>query len=73
MTRRSAAAGIAIEATGRRCASFPGDPIDAPPCLDPVERDLEFARASVFLASNADSSYVTGTVLQVTGGETSRG
>jgi NAD(P)-dependent dehydrogenase (short-subunit alcohol dehydrogenase family) len=33
----------------------------------------EIAPAYVFLASNADSSYVTGTVLQVMGGETSGG
>jgi len=33
----------------------------------------ELAPAYVFLASNADSSYVTGTVLQVMGGETSGG
>jgi NAD(P)-dependent dehydrogenase (short-subunit alcohol dehydrogenase family) len=30
----------------------------------------ELAPAYVFLASNADSSYITGTVLQVMGGET---
>lgn len=30
----------------------------------------EVAPAYVFLASNADSSYITGFVLQVTGGET---
>ena len=33
----------------------------------------ELAPAYVFLASNADSSYVTGTVLQVMGGETAGG
>lgn len=33
----------------------------------------ELAPAYVFLASNADSSYVTGTVLQVMGGETTGG
>jgi NAD(P)-dependent dehydrogenase (short-subunit alcohol dehydrogenase family) len=33
----------------------------------------ELAPAYVFLASNADSSYVTGTILQVMGGETSGG
>jgi NAD(P)-dependent dehydrogenase (short-subunit alcohol dehydrogenase family) len=33
----------------------------------------ELAPAYVFLASNADSSYVTGTVLQVLGGETTGG
>jgi NAD(P)-dependent dehydrogenase (short-subunit alcohol dehydrogenase family) len=33
----------------------------------------ELAPAYVFLASNADSSYITGTVLQVMGGETSGG
>jgi NAD(P)-dependent dehydrogenase (short-subunit alcohol dehydrogenase family) len=30
----------------------------------------ELAPAYVFLASNADSSYITGTILQVMGGET---
>ena len=33
----------------------------------------ELAPAYVFLASNADSSYITGTVLQVLGGETTGG
>ena len=33
----------------------------------------ELAPAYVFLASNADSSYITGTVLQVMGGETTGG
>jgi NAD(P)-dependent dehydrogenase (short-subunit alcohol dehydrogenase family) len=33
----------------------------------------EIAPAYVFLASNADSSYITGTVLQVMGGETTGG
>jgi NAD(P)-dependent dehydrogenase (short-subunit alcohol dehydrogenase family) len=33
----------------------------------------EIAPAYVFLASNADSSYITGTVIQVMGGETSGG
>jgi NAD(P)-dependent dehydrogenase (short-subunit alcohol dehydrogenase family) len=33
----------------------------------------ELAPASVFLASNADSPYITGTVLQVMGGETTGG
>jgi NAD(P)-dependent dehydrogenase (short-subunit alcohol dehydrogenase family) len=33
----------------------------------------ELAPAYVFLASNADSSYITGTVLQVMGGETAGG
>ena len=33
----------------------------------------EVAPAYVFLASNADSSYITGTILQVMGGETSGG
>ena len=33
----------------------------------------ELAPAYVFLASNADSSYITGTVLQVMGGEASGG
>lgn len=38
----------------------------------PAQPD-ELAPAYVFLASNADSSYITGTVLQVMGGETSGG
>ena len=33
----------------------------------------ELAPAYVFLASNADSSYITGTALQVMGGETTGG
>ena len=33
----------------------------------------ELAPAYVFLGSNADSSYITGTVLQVMGGETTGG
>ena len=33
----------------------------------------ELAPAYVFLASNADSSYITGTVIQIMGGETSGG
>jgi NAD(P)-dependent dehydrogenase (short-subunit alcohol dehydrogenase family) len=33
----------------------------------------ELAPAYVFLASDADSSYITGTVLQVMGGETTGG
>ena len=33
----------------------------------------ELAPAYVFLASNADSSYVTGTILEVMGGETTGG
>jgi NAD(P)-dependent dehydrogenase (short-subunit alcohol dehydrogenase family) len=33
----------------------------------------ELAPAYVFLASNADSSYITGTVLQIMGGETTGG
>jgi len=33
----------------------------------------ELAPAYVFLASNADSSYITGSVLQVMGGETTGG
>lgn len=42
----------------------------------PMERPAqpeEVAPAYVFLASNADSSYITGTVLQVMGGETTGG
>ena len=47
--------------------------------FDPDERmgrpaqPEELAPAYVFLASNADSSYITGTVLQVMGGETTGG
>jgi NAD(P)-dependent dehydrogenase (short-subunit alcohol dehydrogenase family) len=33
----------------------------------------ELVPAHVFLASNADPSYITGTVIQVMGGETSGG
>jgi NAD(P)-dependent dehydrogenase (short-subunit alcohol dehydrogenase family) len=33
----------------------------------------EIAPAYVFLASNSDSSYITGTVLQILGGETTGG
>jgi NAD(P)-dependent dehydrogenase (short-subunit alcohol dehydrogenase family) len=33
----------------------------------------ELAPAYVFLASNADSSYITGTIVQVMGGETTGG
>jgi len=45
-----------VEGAGRRCVLLPGD----------------LAPAYVFRASEADSSYVTGTVLQVMGGETCR-
>jgi len=33
----------------------------------------EIAPAYVFLASNADSSYITGTILPIMGGETTSG
>ena len=50
------------------CASAgPHSPIGRP------AQPEELAPAYVFLASNADSSYITGTVLQVMGGETSGG
>ncbi|MDQ6917700.1 MAG: SDR family oxidoreductase [Pseudomonadota bacterium] len=42
------------------------------PMKRPAQPD-EVAPAYVFLASNADSSYITGTVIQVMGGETSGG
>ena len=38
----------------------------------PAQPD-EIAPAYVFLASNGDSSYITGTVLQILGGETTGG
>ena len=54
--------------TPERVAKFGAD--------SPMERPAqpeELAPAYVFLASNADSSYVTGIVLQVMGGETTGG
>jgi len=54
--------------TPERVAEFGADsPIGRP------AQPEELAPAYVFLASNADSSYITGTVLQVMGGETSGG
>ena len=60
-------------------ASDEGEPPDAvakfgaqTPLGRPAQPE-ELAPAYVFLASNADSSYITGTVLQVMGGETSGG
>ena len=60
-------------------ASDEGEPADAvakfgaqTPLGRPAQPE-ELAPAYVFLASNADSSYITGTVLQVMGGETSGG
>jgi len=55
-------------ATAEKVAKFGQD--------SPMERPAqpeELAPAYVFLASNADSSYITGTVLQVMGGETAGG
>jgi NAD(P)-dependent dehydrogenase (short-subunit alcohol dehydrogenase family) len=49
-------------------AKFGGDS----PMKRPAQPE-ELAPAYVFLASNADSSYITGTVLQVMGGETTGG
>ena len=46
----------AVEATGHRCVLLPGDL-------------TELAPAYVFLASEADSSYVSGVVLPVLGGQ----
>lgn len=54
--------------TPERVAEFGSDS----PMGRPAQPE-ELAPAYVFLASNADSSYITGTVLQVMGGETSGG
>lgn len=55
-------------ATPGKVASFgQGSPMKRP------AQPEEVAPAYVFLASNADSSYITGTVLQVMGGETTGG
>ena len=54
--------------TPERVAQFGADS----PMGRPAQPE-ELAPAYVFLASNADSSYITGTVLQVMGGETSGG
>ena len=52
----------------RKSAKFGADS----PMKRPAQPE-ELAPAYVFLASNADSSYITGTVLQVMGGETTGG
>ena len=55
-------------ATPEKVAKFGADS----PMGRPAQPE-ELAPAYVFLASNADSSYITGTILQVMGGETSGG
>ena len=55
-------------ATPREASEFGSDS----PMKRPAQPE-ELAPAYVFLASNADSSYITGTVLQVMGGETTGG
>lgn len=55
-------------ATAKEAAKFGADS----PMKRPAQPE-ELAPAYVFLASNADSSYITGTVLQVMGGETTGG
>ncbi len=55
-------------ATAEEAAKFGSDS----PMKRPAQPE-ELAPAYVFLASNADSSYITGTVLQVMGGETTGG
>jgi NAD(P)-dependent dehydrogenase (short-subunit alcohol dehydrogenase family) len=55
-------------ATAKEAAEFGSDS----PMKRPAQPE-ELAPAYVFLASNADSSYITGTVLQVMGGETTGG
>jgi NAD(P)-dependent dehydrogenase (short-subunit alcohol dehydrogenase family) len=55
-------------ATAREASEFGSDS----PMKRPAQPE-ELAPAYVFLASNADSSYITGTVLQVMGGETTGG
>lgn len=54
--------------TAKEAAEFGSDS----PMKRPAQPE-ELAPAYVFLASNADSSYITGTVLQVMGGETTGG
>ena len=54
--------------TAKEAAEFGADS----PMKRPAQPE-ELAPAYVFLASNADSSYITGTVLQVMGGETTGG
>jgi NAD(P)-dependent dehydrogenase (short-subunit alcohol dehydrogenase family) len=55
-------------ASAKEAAEFGSDT----PMKRPAQPE-ELAPAFVFLASNADSSYITGTVLQVFGGETTGG
>jgi len=55
-------------ASAREASEFGSDS----PMKRPAQPE-ELAPAYVFLASNADSSYITGTVLQVMGGETTGG
>jgi NAD(P)-dependent dehydrogenase (short-subunit alcohol dehydrogenase family) len=55
-------------ASAEKVAQFGADS----PMQRPAQPE-ELAPAYVFLASNADSSYITGTVLQVMGGETTGG
>ncbi len=55
-------------ATAKEAAEFGADS----PMKRPAQPE-ELAPAYVFLASNADSSYITGTILQVMGGETTGG
>ena len=55
-------------ATAKEAAEFGSDS----PMKRPAQPE-ELAPAYVFLASNADSSYITGTILQVMGGETTGG
>ena len=55
-------------ATAKEAAEFGMDS----PMKRPAQPE-ELAPAYVFLASNADSSYITGTILQVIGGETTGG
>ena len=55
-------------ATAKEAGEFGADS----PMKRPAQPE-ELAPAYVFLASNADSSYITGTVLQVMGGETTGG
>jgi NAD(P)-dependent dehydrogenase (short-subunit alcohol dehydrogenase family) len=57
-----------IGSTAKEAAEFGADS----PMKRPAQPE-ELAPAYVFLASNADSSYITGTVLQVMGGETTGG
>jgi len=54
--------------SARRVANFGKDS----PMKRPAQPE-ELAPAYVFLASDGDSSYITGTILQVMGGETAGG